>query len=503
MSVFENHARTLYTQHQYADALNEYYHLLEQKPQDDNLMIMIGNCLDSQGDKLAAIEWYQKARRLNPQSVLALTNLATALYETGDYSQALKYSRQALKIDSKSLAGWINQGNVLYQQKQFTEALAAYHTAFEINPKYYIAAVNLANTYLDFKNYNQAAHFARLAVELDSQSVTAYTILGNACLELEHYTDSLSAFQRASELDSEDYWLQNYLSQVWQKLENWEEAFAAGWKALQISHGEDSQQINFGYLLYESSLESQNDLLKNYAHKWLETYPYNPVVCHMGNAVLNYRIPSRANDEYLKNIFDVFAPDFEQVLTGLDYQAPNLIRSFLEQLYTPGKKTRLRILDAGCGTGFCGEFLKKYSRFWGLYGVDISEKMLEQARLKKCYHKLILSELETFFKQNKKGFDLIVSADVFTYFGGLEILLSGIADSLNKNGRVVFTVTENDVNSDAYFLHSSGRYLHSENYVKKVLHQTGLTFEKSERSKLRNEGANVVYGYLFSAVKQH
>lgn len=53
----------------------------------------------------------------------------------------------------------------------------------------------------------------------------------------------------------------------------------------------------------------------------------------MGNAVLNRAVRPRANDEYLKNIFDIFAPDFEQVLTGLDYRAPELIRCLLEEIY--------------------------------------------------------------------------------------------------------------------------------------------------------------------------
>lgn len=127
---------------------------------------------------------------------------------------------------------------------------------------------------------------------------------------------------------------------------------------MEQSGGEEAQQINFGYLLYESTLEKQDSLLREYALKWLEKYPDNQVAQHMGNAVLNRAVRPRANDEYLKNIFDIFAPDFEQVLTGLDYRAPELIRCLLEEIYGSKKSPRLRILDAGCGTGFCGGFLK-------------------------------------------------------------------------------------------------------------------------------------------------
>ena len=57
--------------------------------------------MTGRGDKNAAAEWYDKARRQNPHSLLALTNLATALYETGSYAKAQKICEQALKLDDK------------------------------------------------------------------------------------------------------------------------------------------------------------------------------------------------------------------------------------------------------------------------------------------------------------------------------------------------------------------------------------------------------------------
>ena len=84
--------------------------------------------------------------------------------------------------------------------------------------------------------------------------------------------------------------------------------------------------------------------------------------------------PLRANNEYLTNIFDVFAPDFEQVLSGLDYQAPELISQMFGTDLSGEKEPRTA--DSGCRTRhwilWC--FLQNYSRIFGLYGVDISEK---------------------------------------------------------------------------------------------------------------------------------
>lgn len=185
----------------------------------------------------------------------------------------------------------------------------------------------------------------------------------------------------------------------------------------------------------------------------------------------------------------------------MDYRAPELIRCLLEEIYGSKKSPRLRILDAGCGTGFCGGFLKNTAVSED-FTVLIFQKNAGTGTGEKVYSHLLQSELEQYFSQAKTKFDLIVSADVFTYFGSLEKLLSGMADSLSAGGRVIFTVSENNLNDDDYFLHSSGRYLHHQNYVGKVLEKAGFEVEKLERAKLRNEGENIVYGYVVSALKK-
>ena len=48
------------------------------------------------------------------------------------------------------------------------------------------------------------------------------------------------------------------------------------------------------------------------------------------------------------------------LLENLDYRAPALIAEALkEQMSEP--VANLDVLDAGCGTGLCGEFLRSYA----------------------------------------------------------------------------------------------------------------------------------------------
>lgn len=73
------------------------------------------------------------------------------------------------------------------------------------------------------------------------------------------------------------------------------------------SGGDEAHHINFGYLLYEASLEKADSLCGGYARKWLEKYPENPVVRHMGKALSDGRSAPVAPPGYVRDIL-MFSP---------------------------------------------------------------------------------------------------------------------------------------------------------------------------------------------------
>lgn len=76
------------------------------------------------------------------------------------------------------------------------------------------------------------------------------------------------------------------------------------------------------------------------------------------------------------------------------------------------KKT-IKILDAGCGTGYVAEVLSKLN-YKNITGIDFSEEMLAIARSKKIYKKLMCQSLNEMIELRSKQFELIICTGVLT-----------------------------------------------------------------------------------------
>ena len=76
------------------------------------------------------------------------------------------------------------------------------------------------------------------------------------------------------------------------------------------------------------------------------------------------------------------------------------------------KKT-IKILDAGCGTGYVAEVLNKLN-YKNITGIDFSEEMLTIARSKKIYKKLMCQSLNETIELRSKQFELIICTGVLT-----------------------------------------------------------------------------------------
>ena len=94
-----------------------------------------------------------------------------------------------------------------------------------------------------------------------------------------------------------------------------------------------------------------------------------------------------------------------------DYRSPVLISNYYGKF---SNKNDVPVLDVGAGTGLIAEVMNKKNTI-DIDAIDISPEMLESAKSKNCYNKLIEADLTKNLDIDNNYYGAIVSAGTFTH----------------------------------------------------------------------------------------
>lgn len=209
--------------------------------------------------------------------------------------------------------------------------------------------------------------------------------------------------------------------------------------------------------------------------------------------------PDRAPAAYVRELFDQYAPRFDEDLTGrLSYRTPEALAALLREAGVAAEGA-LRVLDLGCGTGLSGLALAPFAR--RLEGLDLSPRMLAEARRRpKLYAALHEADLLDFLPAHSGAFDLIAAADVLNYLGDLAPALAGIATALAPGGTAAFSVetkAATDAATAPFALGEGLRYRHDPDHVAALAAAAGFAPLARRDVVLREERGAPVAGTLF------
>ena len=145
---------------------------------------------------------------------------------------------------------------------------------------------------------------------------------------------------------------------------------------------------------------------------------------------------------------------------------------------------------AGADATRCGE-----GRAGRLVGVDLSPRMLEQARARGLYAELHEAELVAWLQEAEPGFDLVLAADVFIYIGDLAPVFAGVRRVLAPGGQFVFSVEAAD-DEAAVQLGAQLRYRHGEAALRALADAHGFEVHAVRQQVLRHEQQKPISGLL-------
>jgi len=457
-----------------------------------------------------------------------LLEKAKALQAGGHFEQAERCYRQLLERDPKSVRALNNLGVLYETQKRMTEAEWAYRRAIEVNPTLAPAHYNLGHALQVDGRLDQAEQCYRRVLSLDPWSFAAHFNLGRLFEDQGRLGEAESHFRRAVEIVPESPAAHSCLGEALYRLGRFEDALASFERSIAIEPIAASEHFRAGKTLdvlgrladaavaYRRSIEIEpnspvaNENLVRALERlgrfgeavqalaeWQSRAPEDPLAAHLFAALTGADVPERASDDCVRETFDRFASDYDATLERLGYRGPALIGIALAKdgLEAAGA---LEVLDAGCGTGLCAEVLRPHAL--RLVGVDLSAAMLSYARRRGAYDELVERELVAYLDEHPDAFDLVAGGDTLIYFGALEPVLAAAARALRPGGRLVFTLEQlPEGESVAHRIAPSGRYQHSETYVRGALQAGGLTPRLILHAALRHEGGSPVPGLVVLA----
>lgn len=389
----------------------------------------------------------------------------------GDLDEAIACFTKATQFDPESATYPYNLALAYQKNGDSDRAIESYEDALRVREDFMEARANLGNVLVEQGRMLQAsACFAEIAKRFPD-SGDAHFNLANTLFEIGKGDEAIKHYRTAIELNP------NFTA----ARENLGRAFV------------DIGEMVEARIVWQSWLDHQPD----------NEFAKHMLAAAMADASDATDIPTRCSDDCVRQQFNEdFATSFDDQLARLDYRTPELIQSAIDAI-TPAIADA-DVLDAGCGTGLCAGGLRPLSRT--LVGVDLAPAMLDQARKRDVYDRIVEAELTKYLRDHVDAFDLLVSSDTLCYFGDLTDVLSAAAGSIRENGHLVFSVEDGTIETPCeagYRLKLHGRYCHREPYIRAVLDQSGFDVLDIVSATQRCEMGKPVKGLIVAAVRRN
>ena len=150
------------------------------------------------------------------------------------------------------------------------------------------------------------------------------------------------------------------------------------------------------------------------------------------------RVYAATSPEELGEAYGAWAADYDRDTIALGYCLPFVVAGWIARHVPRGAGP---LLDAGCGTGLSGPFLRALG-YEALAGLDYSENMLALARGRDAYAELKQAELGKALPWPDGRFAAFFSTGVFTAGHAPASSLDELVRITRPGGHAVFTVRD-------------------------------------------------------------
>lgn len=510
-SLYSSRGNVFRRQSEWDLAQDDYMQALRLKPDYCIALNNLALCYRQQEKWDKAIETYQKAISIEPEQPTwhlncALTYLAQHEANTNQshddkqedktedkekdnecIEKAEKELKAALEINAEFHPAQFQLAELYMQSKRYAEALPLYQKYTKSFPNHIDALLSFMQCQIENKRYEQAIKNGEHILELDSKQPDINYLLATAHM---HKGETAKADQYYRQQIEENPNLESYYNVgVILSLKNrYQEAIHYFLEALIYNPDYVDAHLNLASIYMK---RQEYEKARNHYYKVESLQPDNQEVKHLLAALTGEKVPDRAPDTYVENLFGHYAPHYdEHLVKHLKFSVPDIIAKAVDNYIGPEPKS-LRILDLGCGTGLCAEKLEDSIK--EIDGVDLSADMLLGAEHKNIYNNLSKSDITSACNEVDDPYDLIIAGDVLPYVGKLDDIFTAAQHALKPGGHFIFTVergTKQDVE-----LQTSARYRHKQSYIESEAKSSGFKWSACDNVVLREQMKKPIEGY--------
>ena len=333
-------AMSLMVKGQLEDAKVIYKAILQSKPQDFNALQLLGVIATQQNNLTDAVDFFNKALKINANHVGTLNNRGIALAELGHTEQAIESYMQALIIqpdfvdalNNKGISlrkmGCVeqalncfeevltiqpsfvdalnNRGLALYGLNYYERALASYEDALLIKPDFVEALNNKGMVLYKLDRFELALESINKALFFNPNFVEALNFRGNTLLKMNLSDQALDSYNEALAIEPERIVVLNNRGNALLELCRFEQALDSFDQALDLNPGFEEALNNRGNALLK--LRRFGQALASYNAALEINSGSAEILNNHGNALRSMRRFKDAADSYAKVL--VIEPDY-------------------------------------------------------------------------------------------------------------------------------------------------------------------------------------------------
>ncbi len=425
-----------------------------------------------------AIEHFNATIQINPKLLVAHYYCGIVYFKQHAFDLAKLRFLSVLDLDKEHLNSQFYLGIIFLHEENLQQAECHFQSVLALNAQHVDSLVNLGTIALKRHLAQEAIAYFTQALMFDNHHVDALRNLALTFLHYDRFENALTYYyelQKVHPLDLDDYY---NMGVAHMSLERFSDAVACFEQVLAQAPKHHASLSNLAAILIRQHKREQAIPLLQLA---IQSNPRDESSQFMLNVLLKNQAQPTASQAYVKNLFDNYAVNFDQHLKKtLEYSLPqqsyNIVKKFIHHQLTS-------VVDLGCGTGLSGLLLREHCE--KLIGVDLSIKMLEQARIKNCYDELIEKDIISFLQDSDQQFDLIQMLEVLPYFDALQDLFSALVPRLALNGLLVVSAEISD--DQPWKVQNNMRFCHHPEYIIDLANKFNLPMVHSDSLISRKE----------------